>query len=143
MRILGSEGAHGGRAIQLGGVAVAVARVDVGQGAHVQVGAASLELVAAVQVGLDGVVGKPVHAGVPVAYVPAGVAEGVVKTALQCRLDRFGLGNVLVLATELVVGGQADVARQLGAGQQGEGGHSSREEHVGEKHFHETIRKNR
>ncbi|WP_238541891.1 hypothetical protein, partial [Acidovorax sp. CF316] len=31
--------------------------------------------------------------------------------------------------------------RQLGAGQKGESGHSSREEHFGGQHFHETIRK--
>ena len=120
VRVLGGDRPEGGRAIQLGGIAAGVAGVDVGQCAQVKVSARGLELEAAVQVGFERVVGQPVHAGVPVAHVPAGLAEGVVKAALQRGLDGLGLAGVLVLATELVVGGQADVAGKLGAGQQGE-----------------------
>ena len=65
------------------------------QRARIEVSASGLELVAAVQVGFERVVGQPVHAGVPVTHVPAGLAEGVVEAILQGGLDGLGLGCVL------------------------------------------------
>ncbi|MNV70479.1 hypothetical protein D3C71_1634480 [compost metagenome] len=121
MRVLGRDRTQAGANVGFGGVAVGVARVDVGQRTNVQIEAAGLEFVATVQIGFERIVGQPVHAGVPVADIEAGFAEGVVKAALQSGLDGLGLGGVLVLAAELVVRGQADVAGELGTGQHGKG----------------------
>jgi len=120
VRVLGGEGAVSGRAVQLGGVAQRVAGVGIGQRAHVQIHLTGLEFVATVEIHLQRIAGEPVHAGIPVAHVKAAVAKGIVKTPLQRGLDGLDLAGVLVLATELVVGGQADVARELRAGQQGQ-----------------------
>ncbi|MPM76300.1 hypothetical protein SDC9_123298 [bioreactor metagenome] len=119
MRILGRERAVGTGAVDLGGVAVGIARVHIGQHAHVPVHIGGLELVAAVEVGFQRVAGQPVHGGVPVAHVEAAVAERVVKTALQRGLDGLGAAGVLVLTTELVVGSQGNVGGELGMGPHG------------------------
>jgi hypothetical protein len=112
-----------------------IARVDVGQCAHVHVQRAGLELVAAVDVALDAVALEPVDAGVPVAHVEAAVAEGVVQAALDGGLQALGLGvvvlaeHVLVLPAELVVGGQRHVARELRAREHRQGGEGGKNEH--------------
>jgi hypothetical protein len=145
VRVLGGERAEGlvgvGRAdIQLGGVAGRVARIDVGERTDIHVQRTGLELVAAVEVGLDAVAREPVDAGVPVADIEAAVAEGVVEAALHRRLEALGLGavddaatalaeHVLVLPAELVVGGERHVAHELRAGEHRQGGEGGENEH--------------